>query len=111
MKRISTMVRTVATVTLLGVATLVLPLSAHAGGVHVSVGIGLPFPVAVVPAPVVLAPQPVIVQPAPVVVAQPPGVYGFSPVFVRGYHRHHHKYWKHHKHHHKHWKHHKHHRW
>ena len=66
MKRLSTMVRTVVVVTLLSVATLALPFSAHAGGVHVSVGIGLPFPVAVVPVPVILAP-PVIVQPAPVV--------------------------------------------
>ena len=54
-----------------------LPLPAHAGGVQVSIGIGLPFPVAVVPAPFAVTRQPVIVQPALVRVTRalgPPSV-------------------------------------
>jgi hypothetical protein len=65
-------------VTFLGMSLLALagPWSAHAGGVHVSVGFELPVPVAVVPAPapVVVAPAPVVVYPAPVVVRRPPVV-------------------------------------
>ncbi len=67
---------------LLGLASLALPLPAHAG-VHVSMG--LPLPVLVAPAPVIVAPPPAIVYPAPVVVG--PGYYGYY-----GYHR---GYWRH----------------
>ncbi len=48
-------------------ASLALPLPASAGGVHVSIGLGVP----VYPAPVVVAPPPAVVYPAPVVVAPP----------------------------------------
>jgi len=57
---------------------LAIPWSAHAGGVHVSVGFELPVPVAVVPAP-----APVVVAPAPVVVYRPPVVVYPAPVVVR----------------------------
>jgi hypothetical protein len=75
-----TLLRTFGIVGFCGLAALALPSPAHAGGVHVSVGFGLPVPVFVAPAPVVVAPQsavvypapPVYVQPAPVVVEQPP---------------------------------------
>jgi len=104
MKRISTLVRTLWVVTLVGIASLALPFPAQAGGVHVSIGVGLPFPgvvypapVIVQPAPVVVAPQPVIVQRAPVIVTEPPVVvaeprvvYGY--LYYRGYYRH----WRHH---------------
>ena len=77
-----------------------LPLPAQAGGVQVSIGVGLlvvvaPASVIGQPAPVVV-PQPVIVQHAPVIVTEPPVVvaeprvvYGYP--YYRGYHRH----WKH----------------
>src|SRR6266567_1886988 len=72
---ISTLVRTLGVMTLVGMASLSLPFPAQAGGVHVSIGVGLPVvvapaPVIVQPAPVVVS-QPVMVQPAPVVVPQP----------------------------------------
>ena len=96
----------------LGIASLALPLPAHAGGLRVSIGPGLPVPVVVAPAPVVVTrPQPVIVQSAPVVVTRPPVVvseprveferpyYGGYHVWYKhsyygGYHRH----WKHQRH-------------
>ena len=56
----------------LGLATLALPLPAHAW-MRVSIGLPLPVPV-FAPAPVVVAPQPVYVQPAPAVVYQEPAV-------------------------------------
>ena len=97
MQRMSTLVRTLGIVGVCGLAALALPLPAHAGGVHVSVGFGLPWSVVVAPAPVVVAPRPVVVArptvvytapvvvyPAPVVVADPqegyaPPAYGTSP--------------------------------
>jgi hypothetical protein len=79
------MLRIVGVLAFLGVASLTIPLSAHAGGVQVSIGIGLPLPVTVVPAPVVVAPRPVIVYPAPVVVAPPPVV--IAPLRVGHPHR------------------------
>jgi len=90
MQRMSTRVRTLGIVGVCGLAALALPLPAHAGGVHVSVGFGLPWPVVVAPAPVVVArptvvyTAPVVVYPAPVVVADPqegyaPPAYGTSP--------------------------------
>ena len=82
MKRMSTLLRTFGVVTLLGIATLALPLPAHAGGVHVSIGFGLPFPVVVAPQPVVVVPQPVIVQQAPVIVQPEPTVVYQPPVVV-----------------------------
>ena len=67
----NTVLRQYSLLTFLGLSLLALavPWSAHAGGVHVSVGFELPVPVVVVPAP-----APVIVAPAPVVVRQPPVV-------------------------------------
>jgi len=94
MKCMNTLVRTLGVVTLVGMASLALPLPAQAGGVHVSIGVGLPVvvapaPVIVQPAPVVL-PQPVIVVQPPVVVAEPRVVYGYP--YSRGSYRH----WRHH---------------
>ena len=82
MQRINTLLRTFGIVGFCGLAALALPRPVHAGGVHVSVGFGLPVPVFVAPAPVVVAPQPTVVYPAPpvyvypapVVVEQPPVV-------------------------------------
>jgi len=105
MKRMNTFLRTLGVVTLVGMASLALPFPAQAGGVHVSIGVGLPVvvapaPVLVQPAPVVVAPAPVLVQrapiimvPPPVVVSEPQVVYGYP--YYRGYHRHR----KHHHHH------------
>ena len=82
MQRTTTLVRLLAIVAVFGLATLALPLSAHAG-VRVSIGVGLP--VVVAPAPVVVAPPPpAVVYPASVVVAPPPVVYGSAPVVVGG---------------------------
>ncbi len=53
---------------------------AFAGGVDVSIGIGVPAPVVVAPAPVFVAPPPVIVQPAPVLVSPPAVVVQEPPV-------------------------------
>ena len=99
MKCMNTLVRTLGVVTLVGMASLALPFPAQAGGVQVSIGVGLPFPGVVYPAPVIVAPQPVIVQRAPVMViespvmvAEPRVVYGYPS--YRGYYRH----WKHHHH-------------
>jgi hypothetical protein len=80
-------------VAVFGLATLALPLSAHAG-VRVSVGIGLP--VVVVPPPAVVYPAPVIVARPPVVIAPPPVVYGSAPVLVGGYYGYRHRPWRHH---------------
>ena len=101
---ISSLVRALGVVTLVGMASLTLPFSAQAGGVHVSVGVGVPAvvapaPVIVQPAPVVV-PQPVIVQRAPVIVAEPPIVVAEPRVVYRypsyrGAYRH----WKRHHHH------------
>jgi hypothetical protein len=82
MPRMSTLVRMLGIAGVFGLAALALPLPTHAGGVHVSVGFGRPWPVIVQPAPVVVArptvvyPAPVIAQ-APVVVADPPE--GYAP--------------------------------
>jgi len=107
---ISTLVRTLGVMTLVGMASLSLPFPAQAGGVHVSIGVGLPVvvapapvivqpapvvvsqPVIVQPAPVVIQ-QPVVMQPAPVVVTEPRVVYGYP--YYRGPYRS----WKHHHHH------------
>jgi|SoiMethySBSTD1v2_1073268.scaffolds.fasta_scaffold129167_4 hypothetical protein len=70
----------------LGLLALAVPWSAHAGGVHVSVGFELPVPVAVVPAPapVIVAPVPVVVQRPPVVIERPAPVVVYpAPVVVR----------------------------
>jgi hypothetical protein len=95
-----TLLRTLVSVTVLGIATLVLPLSVHAG-VRVAIGVGLP--VVVAPAPVVVAPPPpAVVYPAPVVVARPPVVvvpppvvYGSAPVLVGRYYGYYHRPWRH----------------
>jgi len=74
----------------IGIAALAIPTSAQAGGVHLSIGFGIPYPVYVVPGPVVVAPPPVVVYPAPVV-----GYY--SPVVIAppypGYPHHYHPGW------------------
>ena len=81
----------------LSVAGFVMPLSAQAQ-VHVSIGIGLPFPVVIVPAPVVVAPAPVVIERRPVIVQQR----FVQPVVVEEYrihgHGHGHKFFKHWKH-------------
>jgi len=84
---ISILVRTLGVMTLVGMASLSLPFPAQAGGVHVSIGVGLP---------VVVAPAPVIVQPAPVVYGYP--AYGYSAYGYPAY-RGPYRYWKHHHHH------------
>ena len=73
----------------MGLMSLMIPWPAQAGGVHVSVGLGIPVPVVVAPAPVVVQPapvytqpSPVYVQPAPVVVQRPPVVVQPAPVVV-----------------------------
>jgi hypothetical protein len=88
MKRMNTFLRTLGVVTLVGMASLALPFPAQAGGVHVSIGVGLP--VVVAPAPVIVQRAPIIMVPPPVVVSEPQVVYGYP--YYRGYHRH----WKHH---------------
>jgi hypothetical protein len=100
MKRSRTVVWTVGILAALGVslATWMLPPVADAGGVNLSIGIGIPAPVYVAPPPVVVHPAPVIVHPAPRVVYPPPGayavpygVYGYPvpPVIVRKHHGYH----------------------
>src|SRR5437588_11117729 len=84
----NTVLREYGILTFLGLSLLVLvvPWSAHAGGVHVSVGFELPVPVAVVPAPVpvVVTPAPVVVQRQPVVIERPASVVVYpAPVLVR----------------------------
>ena len=112
MQRINTLLRTFGIVGFCGLAALALPSPAHAGGVHVSVGFGLPVPVFVAPAPVVVAPQPTVVypappvyvQPAPVVVEQPPVVvqpqvvYGQSSYRGYAYYGGYRRPWRHHHH-------------
>jgi hypothetical protein len=78
MKRQSALWRHLRLMIGLGVVTLGLAMvtPAQAGGVDVSIGIGLPVPMVVAPAPVVVAPPPVVVYP-PAVVAPPPMRYGY----------------------------------
>ena len=71
MQRINALLRTVGIVGVCGLAALALPRPAHAEGVHVSVGFGLPEPMVVAPVPVVVAPQPTVVYPVPPVYVQP----------------------------------------
>jgi hypothetical protein len=59
-------------------AVWVMPQPAHAGGVHLSIGVGIPTPVYVGPPPIVVHPAPVFVHPAPSVVY--PGVVYPPPV-------------------------------
>jgi len=101
MQRTKKLLRAFIMVAMLGIATLALPLSAHAGA-NVSIGIGVP--VVVAPAPVVVAPPPpavvytapvVVATPPPVVVAPPPVVYGPAPVVVGGYYGYPYRPWKH----------------
>jgi hypothetical protein len=93
MQRTKTLFRMFAIVAVVGLATLALPLAAHAGA-RVSIGIGVP--VVVAPAPVVVAPPPpAVVYPAPVVVAAPPVVYGAAPVVVGGYYGPYYRHWRH----------------
>lgn len=60
--------------TCLGISLAGFIAPAQAGGVHLSIGIGIPAPVYVAPAPVVVAPAPVVVYPAPRIVYAPPVV-------------------------------------
>lgn len=82
------LVLAIATLTALGVS------SAHAGGLHISIGlplpplpplpgirIGVPTPVYAAPPVVYAQPAPVVTAPAPVVVAPPAVVYA-PPVYV-----------------------------
>ena len=70
MQRIRTLPWIFGLAMLLGIASLALPLPAHAGGLRVSIGLGPQVPVVVAPAPVVVTrPQPVIVQSVPGVCA------------------------------------------
>jgi hypothetical protein len=90
MKCMNTLVRTLGVVTLVGMASLALPFPVQAGGVQVSIGVGLPFPGVVYPAPVIVQRAPVIVT-EPLVVAEPRVVYGYP--YYRGSYRpwrHHH---------------------
>ncbi len=93
MQRTKTLLRVFAVGAVCGLATLALPLAAHAG-VRVSIGIGVP----VYPTPVVVYPAPVVVPSPPVVVALPPVVYGSGPVLVKGPYGHRHRHWRHHHH-------------
>ena len=113
MKRFRIVLQTLGIVTCLGLAGIALPRPAHAGGVHVSIGLGVPLPVAVVPPPPVVVapappvavyPRPAFIQPPPVVVAPPPVVVAeprvvYTYPYYRGYARpwrhHHHGYWRH----------------
>jgi hypothetical protein len=86
------------------IAVLIMSQPAHAGEVHLSIGVGIPAPVYVVPPPVVALPAPIIVQPAPgivypgvvypppVVYSVPYDVYGrpLPPGLAKKYHDHHH---------------------
>jgi hypothetical protein len=85
MKRASAVLWGLGALTFLGitVAGMAMPTPGSAGGIHLSIGVGIPFPVAVVPAPVVVAPAAVIVQPAPIIVQQPPVVVAPAPVLVQ----------------------------
>ena len=84
----------------LGLATWMVPSPAHAGGVRLSIGIGIPAPVYVVPPPVVVhqAPgivYPGVVYPPPVVYRGPYGAYAYPPPVIvkkHRHHRHHHHY-------------------
>ena len=99
MQRTTTLLRLFAVVTVIGLGTLALPLSAQAGA-RVFIGIGVPVypaPVVVAPPPAVVYPAPVIVTPPPVVVA-PPVVYGAPPVWVQGPYGHRHRHGRHHHH-------------
>ena len=62
----------------MGIASLALPLPAHAGGLHVDIGLEIPVPAP----PVVVAPYPVIIQPAPVIVQRAPVVVAPYPVVI-----------------------------
>jgi hypothetical protein len=77
MQRIRTILRTCGMVAVLGLATLALPLPAHAGGVHIDIGLPLPFPIFVAPAPIFVAPPPVVVRPGYY------GYYGYRPGYWR----------------------------
>ena len=69
-------------------ALCIMPPSAAAGGVHLSIGIGVPAPVYVAPPPVIVRPAPVVVQPYPGVVypglVYPPPVVYSAPCDVYG---------------------------
>src|SRR5262252_2518696 len=93
--------RIIALSAFVGLASLALPLSAHAG-VHVSLDLPLPGPAVVVPPPpaVVVPPPPAVVYPSPVVVGT--GYYGYHGYPYRywrhhyryGYYGHRHGYWR-----------------
>jgi hypothetical protein len=115
MQRIRTLSWMFGLVMFLGIASLALPLTAHAGGLRVSIGLELPVPVVIAPTAVIVTrPRPVIVQSAPVVVTRPP-VIGSEPCveserpYYGGYHvgyqrpsyrdyQRHWRQWKHHRH-------------
>jgi len=75
MQRISGMLWRFGILTFFGLTLAsLIPWPAQAGGLHVSVGLGLPVPVVVAPAPVVVQPAPVVIPQPPVIVQQPPVV-------------------------------------
>jgi hypothetical protein len=105
MKRSRALSWTIGILVGLGVSliTWVIPAPADAGGVRLSIGIGIPAPVYVAPPPVIVQPAPVIVHPAPGIVypgvvypppgayAVPYGAYGHPvpPVIVKKHHGYH----------------------
>ena len=79
------------------IVVLLMPQPVHAGGVHLSIGVGIPAPVYIVPPPVIVQPTPSfaypgVVYPPPVVYSVPYGVYGrpLPPGLAKKYHGHHH---------------------
>ncbi|MBI3326938.1 MAG: hypothetical protein HYZ81_09585 [Nitrospinae bacterium] len=83
MKRVSTVQGILGGLTCLGIgpAGLAMPAPAHAGDLHLSIGLGIPLPVEVVPSPVVVAPARLIVRPAPIITYPPPMVIS-EPILV-----------------------------
>jgi hypothetical protein len=91
------------------IAVWVMPQPAHAGGVHLSIGVGIPAPVYVEPPPIIVHPAPSVVYPGvvyppPVVYSVPYDVYGrpLPPGLAKRHHghypRHGYKFYKHGKH-------------
>ena len=87
MKRTNAVLWKLGMLTLLGLSVTGLAMAppAQAGSFHLSIGIGIPVPLAVIPAPVVVVPPPVIVQPAPVI-AYPSPVVIAEPYFGYPHH-------------------------
>jgi hypothetical protein len=94
--------RTLGVAAFLAAASLTFPSLSQAGGLHVSIGLGIPFPVLVAPPlPVIIAPHPVVVYRPPVVIEQPHVVYARP----QPYYRDHPGRWEHRRRHHRHYRH------